>query len=59
MRGKQGRWLAALVVAGGLLLPGRAGADTIVGAAIAEHDPNCPRGFYSVLHYWTPGLYRR
>jgi hypothetical protein len=58
MRAKQGRWLAALVIAGGLLAPGSAGADTIVGAAFAECDPNCPRGFYSVLHYWMPGLYR-
>jgi hypothetical protein len=59
MRSKQGCRLAALVMTLGLLAPGSARSDNIVHAWWSDHDPDCPRGFYSYLHYWTPGLYRR
>ena len=59
MAGKHGCWRTALVLLLGLLAPGAASAGPYLGDwDWAWHQAhNCPRGEYSLLHYWTPQAY--
>jgi len=52
-KSKRGLTILALLV--GLWAPGRAGADLL--PRFWHHDPECPPGYYSCLHYLTPNLY--
>jgi hypothetical protein len=60
MARKQGRWRTALVLWVGLLAPGTVLAGPYLGDWGWCWHParDCPRGEYSALHYWTPGLYK-
>jgi hypothetical protein len=59
MAGKRGRWQVALALLFGLLAPSPAPAGPLFGdwGWLWHPAPNCPRGQYSPLHYWTPGVY--
>jgi hypothetical protein len=58
MTGKRGRWAVVLLV--GLVAPTAATAGPFFGdwSWHWHQDPDCPRGLYSPLHYWTTGLFR-
>jgi hypothetical protein len=54
MRARQGHWLAALVLALGLLAPAPARAEWLLYDLL---HPYCDHGVYSPSHYWTPGIW--
>ena len=59
MRGNCRFWLAAGAVLLGLLAPRRAQAGPFIGNwSWCCPSRNCPRGYYSPLHYWAPELYK-
>ena len=60
MAGKHGRWGTALLLWIGLLAPATALAGPYLGDWSWCWRParDCPRGEYSPLHYWVPGLYK-
>jgi hypothetical protein len=57
MARRHGSWLAALVLATGLLLPAGLKAGPML-QALLDCDPDCPPGYYQRLHYWIPLYYQ-
>jgi hypothetical protein len=53
-----GKWLAALVVVVGLAAPASAEFPFPPFQCPWHEGPDCPKGDYCCLHYWTPAYYR-